>query len=86
MGERVTTIGKMTEQDIGRKVVFKGFNIGMHTHWQFTEGEVYEIQKDVDGDIGPMCFNDRLRIWESLPENYNEDFNFEWVDEEEKSV
>lgn len=57
---------------IGTKVVFKGYRTGLHDHWGFKVGKTYAIDKDCDGDIGPLDHKG-----EAPPENYNNDFIFE---------
>lgn len=65
------------ESLIGRKVRFEGFRIGRHNHWGFKVGDVYEIGSD-GVDFGPINSNG-----EAPHENYDDDFNFTLLPEEE---
>lgn len=65
----------ISEELVGRKVRFDGYRKQGQSHWGYKEGEIYTIDKDDSGDVGPS-------IGDASPsENYG--FKFTLLPEQE---
>lgn len=71
-------IAQLTEADVGKQVVFKGFDRRMYTYWKFVPGKTYKIVSHVYPVTGELWVGIADGEGDILPDNYGDVFNFEW--------